>query len=192
MGNQAKLLGLARLGHEVIIWPHAKLVYTEQIEIGSCVIIDDFTFIVGAGGVKIGNFVHIASFVSITGGGRFKIGNFATISTGTKIVTGTDTQAGPYLVGPVVPEEYRLVDRSHVIINDYAHIGASATVLPGVTLGEGAVVGAGALVLKDCDPWTVYVGVPAKPIRVRPAYDRSIIKSMAAEVREKYASYLSS
>ena len=46
-------------------------------------------------------------------------------------------------------------------------IGHGAIVLPGVTIGTGAVVGAGAVVTKDVDPYTIVVGVPAKPIRKR-------------------------
>jgi phosphonate metabolism protein (transferase hexapeptide repeat family) len=46
-------------------------------------------------------------------------------------------------------------------------IGHGAILLPGVTVGTGAVVGAGAVVTKDIEPYTIVVGVPAKPIRRR-------------------------
>ena len=46
-----------------------------------------------------------------------------------------------------------------------AWIGAGATILPGVTIGENAVVGAGSVVTKDVDPNTIVAGNPAKPIR---------------------------
>jgi len=52
-----------------------------------------------------------------------------------------------------------------VEIGDYATIGTNATILPYLKIGEGAFVGAGAVVTKDVDPYTVVVGVPAKPIR---------------------------
>lgn len=52
-----------------------------------------------------------------------------------------------------------------IVINDDAWIGAGAIILPNVTIGEGAVVGAGAVVTKDVPPYTVVVGVPAKPIK---------------------------
>ena len=42
-------------------------------------------------------------------------------------------------------------------------------VLPGVTIGEGAVIGAQSLVKKDCEPWTVYTGIPVKPLKKRPS-----------------------
>lgn len=169
------------------IYPTAKLVAPDVIEIGHHVIIDDFVFIVGGENTKIGNYVHIASFVSITGGGRLRLEGFNTISTGTKILTGTDNQTGPCLVGGVVLDKYRQVIRSYVTIQKHVHIGASTTILPGVTIGEGAVIGAGALVLKDCEPWTVYVGVPAKPIRVRSEKTILTVRTMAAEVEEEYA-----
>ena len=44
-------------------------------------------------------------------------------------------------------------------------IGARATVMPGVAIGDGAVIAAGALVTKDCDNDTLYVGVPARAVR---------------------------
>lgn len=49
-------------------------------------------------------------------------------------------------------------------IKDDAWIGAGAIILPNVTIGEGAVVGAGAVVTKDVDPYTIVAGVPARKI----------------------------
>jgi len=51
-----------------------------------------------------------------------------------------------------------------VRIHDHVWIGARATLLPGVSIGEGAVVAAGAVVAKDVAPYTVVGGVPAKKI----------------------------
>lgn len=59
------------------------------------------------------------------------------------------------------------VTGSPVTIGDRAFIGARAIVLPGVNIGEGAVVAAGAVVTRDVPPFTVVGGVPAKPIRQR-------------------------
>lgn len=55
-----------------------------------------------------------------------------------------------------------------VVINDWAYIGTRAMILPGVTIGEGAVVASGAVVTKDVKPWTMVGGVPAKYIKDRP------------------------
>lgn len=46
-----------------------------------------------------------------------------------------------------------------------AWIGANVTILPGVTVGEHAIIAAGAIVTKDVEPWTIVAGCPAKPIR---------------------------
>jgi maltose O-acetyltransferase len=52
-----------------------------------------------------------------------------------------------------------------VCVGDRCWLGARATILPGVTIGEGTIIGAGALVTKDCKPGAVYVGVPARQLR---------------------------
>ena len=57
-------------------------------------------------------------------------------------------------------------------------IGHNASVMPGVRLGNGAIVGAGAVVTKDVDPYTVVVGVPAKPLKQR--FDPKITERLEA------------
>lgn len=58
--------------------------------------------------------------------------------------------------------------RAHpVTLGHDVWIGHGATVLPGVTIGTGAAIGAGAIVSKDVAPFTIVVGVPAKPLRAR-------------------------
>jgi acetyltransferase-like isoleucine patch superfamily enzyme len=54
-----------------------------------------------------------------------------------------------------------------VIIEDFVWISCRAIILPGVTVGEGAVVAAGAVVTKDVEPFSIVGGVPAKVIGVR-------------------------
>lgn len=58
-----------------------------------------------------------------------------------------------------------------VVIEDYVFIGPRAIILPGVTLGKGSVVGAGAVVTKDVEPFTIVGGVPAKEIGKRDLKD---------------------
>ena len=63
-----------------------------------------------------------------------------------------------------------------VTIDDYVWLGPNVIVLPGVHIGKGAVIGAGAVVTKDILPYTVNVGIPAKTVGERPKdlrYDRS-------------------
>lgn len=57
------------------------------------------------------------------------------------------------------------VTSAPIVIGDGSWIGSRATILPGVTIGVGCVVGAGSLVREDCQPNGLYAGVPAKRIK---------------------------
>jgi sugar O-acyltransferase (sialic acid O-acetyltransferase NeuD family) len=52
-----------------------------------------------------------------------------------------------------------------VVVEDYVSIGVGASIKPGVKLGEGSVIGVGAAVVKNVDPGSTVVGVPARPIK---------------------------
>jgi acetyltransferase-like isoleucine patch superfamily enzyme len=56
---------------------------------------------------------------------------------------------------------------AEVVVEDHAWLSFRCTILPGVRVGEGAVVAAGAVVTKDVEPYTVVAGVPARPIGTR-------------------------
>lgn len=165
-----------------MIWPLAKIVSPEVISIGDSVIIDDFVFVMGGEMTAIGSFVHIASFVSITGGGELTLEDFVGLSSGARVLTGDDDYLGGSLTGPTVPPAYRLPIRSFVHIKKHGIIGANSVILPGVTIGEGAAVGANSLVKTDCEPWTIYVGSPARPLRSRP---RERISELEAQLRSE-------
>src|SRR2546426_1350634 len=171
------------IGKNVTIYPGAKIVGVEHIEIGSNVIIDDFVFIVAAKKTIIGNYVHIASFTSITGGGECILEDFSTLSSGVRIFTGTEDFAGSGLVNSTIPSKYRSVVRSKVIVKKHAIIGGNSTILPGVVVGEGGIVGAGSIVTGNIDPWTLNVGAPARKIKVRPS---TKILSMEKQLFEEY------
>lgn len=78
------------------------------------------------------------------------------------------TGPGAYLVSvnrKLTPSKRRELDLNSVLIKKNAWIGAKAVILPGVTVGENAVVAAGAVVTKDVEANTVVAGVPAKIIK---------------------------
>ena len=165
--NLAKRLPLRACGEDVQIYPRAHVVSPETISIGDSVIIDDFVFLVGGVETRIGSFVHLASFSSYLGRGSLVIEDFVSVSSGARIYTGIDDFSGESLVGPGVPEPWRQPARTFARIGKFAVVGANAVVFPGVTLGEGCAVGALSLVNRDCEPWTIYGGVPARPIQAR-------------------------
>ena len=107
--------------------------------------------------LRIGDQSCIGPHVEIYNKACVTIGSNAVVSQGTYICTaGHDTGS----------ELMRLVTRP-VVIGDRVWIGARAIILPGVTIGEGAVVAAGAVVTKDVEPWAVVGGNPAKFIKRR-------------------------
>ena len=64
------------------------------------------------------------------------------------------------------------LDESSVCINDDVWIGCMSVILRGVSIGEGAIVGAGSVVTKDVPPWTIVAGNPARVIREIPENER--------------------
>ena len=109
----------------------------------------------------------ISSFSSVVGGGKLYMGDFSALSAGCRVITGTDDFAGGFLAGPTVPPQYTHVKKAPVHIGKFALIGTNAVIFPGVSVGEGAAVGAGCIVRKNLEPWTVYVGQDCKPIKSR-------------------------
>ena len=135
-----------------------KIIGLENIEFGKNIIIDDFTLIYASGKIKIGNYVHIACFASITGGAELILEDFVAISQGCRILTGTDDFIDGGFGNSTIDEKYRNTKREPVKICKFCIIGANSVILPGVTVGEGATVGANSVVTKDLKPWGVYIG----------------------------------
>ena len=100
--------------------------------------------------------------------------NFGCLFDGRKfqIRTGSNVSIGPEATILTLGHDPRspiFSDRGgDVVIGDRVWIGYRAVVLPGVTIGEGAVVGAGAVVTKDVDPYAIVAGSPARKISERP------------------------
>ena len=166
--NQAYNLNFKKIGADVLIYPLAKIVSPEVISIGASVIIDDFVFIMGGSEMSIGSFVHVGVHTSIVGGGEFTMDDFSGLSGGVRIYTGNEDYLGGTLTNPTVPEPFRVPIRSFVYIKKHAIVGANSVILPGVLVGEGVAIGANSLITRDCEPWTIYAGSPAKPLRSRP------------------------
>ncbi|RAZ30717.1 DapH/DapD/GlmU-related protein [Microbacterium sp. SMR1] len=112
---------------------------------------------VGGTGVHIGagSFVNRGVFIDCAAdvwiGSNVSIGQEAMIVTGSHELGGASRRAGRDAPAPVR-------------IDDGCWIGARAIILPGVRIHSGAVVGAGSVVTRDCEPDTKYVGTPARPL----------------------------
>jgi galactoside O-acetyltransferase len=167
MENQAYRLPFHRIGKDVTIWPAARVIAPERISLGDSIIIDDFVMLMAGEETTIGSFIHVGAFSSMMGGGRLVIEDFAGISGGVRLYTGNEDYSGNSLIGPTVPYPYRVPLRGEIHLEKHCSVGANSVVLPNVTIGEGALVGANSLVRKDCKPWTIYFGLPAKPVGLR-------------------------
>jgi dTDP-4-amino-4,6-dideoxy-D-glucose acyltransferase len=120
--------------------------------------------------LDVGDYVHIAPHCSAIGGAHssLEIDDFSWIAVGTNIVCGSEDYTGSGLVGPNIPKEYQAdTFTSTVRIDRFAGTGAGCTIMPGVRMAEGSILGAHSLLTKDTEPWTIYVGSPAKPVKVR-------------------------
>lgn len=105
--------------------------------------------------------------------GAHNVINFGCLLDGRRfnITTGNNVSVGPEATILTLghdPQSASFADRGgDVVIGDRAWIGYRAIILPGVTIGEGAVVAAGAVVTRDVEPFSIVAGVPAKPIGQR-------------------------
>ena len=155
------------LGHDVMMHERVTLVGIENISIGSHVRIDPDVILLATGPLTIGCYTHIATGVFIAARAGFEMKNFANIAHGARIYTINDDYSGEHLMGPTIPAELLNLQFGAVLMQEHATVGAGAIVLPGVTMGEGSLLGALSLIGRSTEPWTMYGGVPAKPLKER-------------------------
>lgn len=161
-------LHFAEMGTDVTLYPNIIFINTENIHLKSHIIISEFVWIHGGIKTVIGNFIHIAPHVSIAGGGLTILEDFVGVCAGVRVINGTDMIHGQGLVGPTIPREFRSVSRSFVHLQKHAFLASNVVIHPGVTIGEGAVVGSNSVVTKDIQPWTINLGSPAREVGKRP------------------------
>ena len=126
-----------KMTNKVSCYPSAKIWAPWNLKLGTYVAIDDE--------------VNLYNVDIITIGTKVAISREALICTATHDITRLNR---PLKTAPIT-------------IGDGVWIGARATVLPGVNIGEGAIIAAGAVVTKDVEPWTVVGGNPATFIKKR-------------------------
>lgn len=155
-------------GENITIYNPVTLIKPENMTLRSNIIISEYAYVASGLGLHIGNFIHIATHSSISGGGICILEDFVTISAGARLITGSEDLMGKGIAGSTVPEKYRSYFRSYVHCRRHSFIATNAVVHPGVTIGEGTVVGSGSVVTGDLDSWGVYFGAPARRVKDRP------------------------
>ncbi len=114
------------------------------------------------GHIHIGDNCSVNSFCHISGNGGVEIGNNVRIATQCVIISANHNYSDPNT--PIV---FQGETRAKIVIDDDCWLGAGVKVLAGVHIGEGCVIGAGAVVTHDIEPYSVAVGIPAKVIKKR-------------------------
>jgi acetyltransferase-like isoleucine patch superfamily enzyme len=160
---------LLSAGEDVFISANVEIRRPQLVSVGNHIAIDTGFYLTT--GAEIGDYVHIGPYITVIGGEKSKlvVEDFATIASGCRIICGSDSFMGDGFTSVTVPEKYRdSVKYTTVMIKKFVGIGTNAVIMPGITLGEGSVVGACSLVTKDTEPWTIYYGNPARAIKIRP------------------------
>ncbi len=181
----AESRGIVFAGSHIVIRHGRHVRAGAQLILGDGVLLDGF----GARGIRLGRNVTVARGavlictgvvarpgVGVTVGDRTGIGDHCFISGQGGVDVGSDVLFGPAV--RVFSENHRFdrLDvairlqgevRAPTMIEDDCWIGAGATILGGVTLGRGTVVGAGAVVTDDTPPNSIVAGVPARVIGIR-------------------------
>ena len=117
-----------------------------------------------------GSYGGLEVFFFGTPGERVEIGNYVSIGPHVTFLAGGEHRldcATTYPFRAYGAGEVEAVSRGPIVVKDDAWIGLGAKILSGVTIGQGAVVAAGAVVVRDVPPYAVVGGVPAKLIRWR-------------------------
>ncbi len=145
-------------------------------------------FILNGGSIRLGRRVGLADFVTLEGnGGTISIGAGTTVNAFSRIVAHNGITIG---AGCAIAQFVAILDHDHafksgeaagmsgyrtasVVIGDHVWIGDKATILRGTRIGDGVVIGAGAVVNKDVPPYSLAVGSPCRILPRRPVEART-------------------
>lgn len=149
--------------HRLSLGRNVEFVGAKRVRIGRGVTFFGNTYLNANGEkgfIEIGDYTHIDQFCVLYGLGGIKIGSRCAIASGVVIYS----QTNQYASAPEVNIIDQPVVYATVTIGDDVWIGANAVILPGVRVGNHAVVGAGAVVTKEVEDWAIAGGVPARII----------------------------
>jgi galactoside O-acetyltransferase len=163
---------LKSVGEGVRLMPLAKIANAHVVEIGDFSRIRDFVFIWGGQGVRLGRYCDIQPHAVVWGGGLLDIGDYVSIGPGSVLLTAVYSHAEGLRMVDGMPDGGSEALLGRLVVEEDVYVGANCTLMPNVTIGQGAVIGAGSFVNRDCEPWSVYAGSPAKKISERSPVDR--------------------
>jgi acetyltransferase-like isoleucine patch superfamily enzyme len=153
-----------RIGEGVVIEPGVLVFHPETISIGDGVYVGHQTILKGyhRGHMEIGRGSWIGQQCFFHSAGNLTIGENVGIGPAVKIITSHHIDEG--LATPIL---HSRIAFAPVVIGDDVDVGIGAVILPGVSIGRGAQIGAGAVVTTDIAAYAVAAGVPARVLRTR-------------------------
>jgi acetyltransferase-like isoleucine patch superfamily enzyme len=154
-------------GHGVQIGSGVGFKHLETFEIGNCVFIGAQVYIQGRfdGVTKIGNHVWIGPQAYFDAR-QLILEDHVGWGPGAKVLGSSHT--GMPIDRPIMETDLEI---RPVHVEAWADIGMNAVLLPGVTVGKGSIVGAGAVITRDVPAFAIVAGVPAKFVRWREGYE---------------------
>lgn len=132
----------------------------EQLSIGNNVLFNVGVHIQAGQGISIGNDTHFAPYCILYG--PLQVGNKCAVAAHTVFASVGHTYDRVDVPFVDLPAQAK-----KIVVEDNVWIGANAVIIQGVRIGTGSIVGAGAVVTKDVEPYSVVGGVPARLIRKR-------------------------
>jgi acetyltransferase-like isoleucine patch superfamily enzyme len=155
---------LARIGEGSVLEDDVLVFDPANVEIGTGVYVGHHAILKGyhRGRLVIGDGTWIGEQCFLHGAGGVTIGRNVGIGPGVRIISSFHADEG--IERPIL---HSRIEFAPVVIEDDADLGVGAIVLPGVTVGRGVQVGAGAVVTRDLPAYTVAAGVPARVLRHR-------------------------
>lgn len=157
------------VGDDVFIHKMVEIRHPKKVNIGNHVAID-FGFFVTTS-LNVGDYIHIGPYVSSIGGAgaHLELEHLCSVAAGVRFICLGDEHLGEGIVGALIPEKFQDKRVGGAInVKKFAALGTNSIVMPGITVSEGSVLGANSLLKCDTEPWTIYAGSPARPIKSRP------------------------
>jgi acetyltransferase-like isoleucine patch superfamily enzyme len=134
-----------------------------NIEIGDYSVVQRSTILDSKGGfIRLGRECTVNPFCALFGHGGLTIGDYVRIAAHTTVIP-----ANHVFSSTAVPICRQGLTRQGIHIEDDVWVGANVTILDGVRIGRGSVIGAGSVVTRDVPPYSIAVGNPARVIKSR-------------------------
>lgn len=159
-------IGFKHIGKNAKISRFANFYSAHLISIGNNVRIDDYCVLSGT--ISLKNNIHISAYSALYGNSGIILENNTGISTGCVLFSETDDFTRSSLIGSQHIESKRKIIKGRIILEEHSQLGSKSVVMPGLTIQEGAVTGVMTFVNINLNPWSVYVGSPAKFLKPRP------------------------